>query len=128
MLTKREPTLPKTTMLPHVKNSSVTWNPKSLITKPESLPPPNLEKIPLVLLLKLKKKSELPPRILNTTNLPMPKKINLDNNNTPPGNKKMLNTNNKLKLLMKPQKSFNTYKPVSLLPKLKLDLKKSKLN
>jgi hypothetical protein len=58
----------------------------------------------------------------------MPKKINLDNNNTPPGNKKMPNTNNKLKLLMKPQKSFNTYKLVSLLPKLKLDLKKSKLN
>jgi hypothetical protein len=40
----------------------------------------------------------------------------------------MPNTNNKLKILMKPQRSSNTYKLVLLLLKLKPDSKRSKLN
>lgn len=115
------------TKLP-VKSSSMTWKVKSFITKLKSLLLLSLEKIPLLLLLKLKRKLDKLPRILNKMKIALLMNLKPENNNTPLGSQRMLNTLNKLKLLMKPQRSFNTYKLVLPSLKSRADSTKSKLN
>ena len=115
------------TKLP-AKSSSMTWKVKSFITKPKLLLLLSLEKIPQLLLLKLKRKLDKLPRILNKTKIALLTNPKPENNNTPLGSQRMLNTLNKLKPLMKPQRSFNTYKLVLLSLKSRADLIRSKPN